>query len=218
MALRLAMCLRRLPTLDVFIYFYEVYEAMNDQVVAFPEYYDAVHADTVAIGFEQKSDGQTGALLASLCASKPGGALMELGTGTGLSTAWMLQGMCAESSLVTIDEQEDLVAVAKRYLGRDSRVEWRVGDGAKLIQATAPSSIDLIFADTWPGKYFHLDQTLGLLKPGGIYLIDDMLPQDNWPEGHADKAEALADGLMSRPDLAVTKLSWSTGLMLCVKA
>jgi len=190
---------------------------MNDQVVAFPEHYDAIHADTVAIGFEQKSDAQTGSLLASLCASKPGGAFMELGTGTGLSTAWMLHGMCRESSLVTIDDQEDLVAVAKRYLCGDSRVEWRVGDGAELIRATPPSSIDFIFADTWPGKYFHLEQTLGLLKPGGIYLIDDMLPQENWPDGHAGKAEALGDDLMARQDLIATKVSWATGLMLCVK-
>jgi hypothetical protein len=30
-----------------------------------------------------------------------------------------------------------------------------------------------------------------MLKPGGLYVIDDMLPQPNWPEGHAAKAEVL---------------------------
>jgi predicted O-methyltransferase YrrM len=42
---------------------------------------------------------------------------------------------------------------------------------------------DLIYADAWPGKFTDLDQALALLRIGGIYFIDDLLPQSNWPEG-----------------------------------
>jgi len=80
-----------------------------------------------------------------------------------------------------------------------------------------PSSFDLIFADTWPGKYFHLDETWFLLKPRGVYLIDDMLPQPNWPDGHAEKAEALIQTLQNRQDLLVSPMDFSTGLFYCVK-
>jgi predicted O-methyltransferase YrrM len=38
------------------------------------------------------SEPRTGAFLRELCAGKPGGNLLELGTGTGLATAWMLDG------------------------------------------------------------------------------------------------------------------------------
>ena len=77
--------------------------------------------------------------------------------------------------------------------------------------------MDLIFADTWPGKYNHLEETLNLLKVGGIYIIDDMLPQENWPEGHENKAIGLMQNLAARNNFTITKMCWSTGLMICVK-
>ena len=86
-----------------------------------------------------------------------------------------------------------------------------------MIEGLTPASVDLIFADTWPGKYNHLEETLSLLKEGGIYVIDDMLPQENWPQGHAEKADNLINYLESRDDLHTSKLSWSTGVMICSK-
>jgi predicted O-methyltransferase YrrM len=52
---------------------------------------------------------------------------------------------------------------------------------------------DLVFADTWPGKYTNLTEALGLVAVGGLYVIDDMLPQPNWPEGHPAKVTTLVD-------------------------
>lgn len=75
----------------------------------------------------------------------------------------------------------------------------------------------MIFADTWPGKYTHLQEALGLVRPGGMYVADDMLPQPNWADGHAEKVASLIAELETLPDFAVTKLAWSTGLILCVK-
>ncbi len=67
------------------------------------------------------------------------------------------------------------------------------------------------------GKYRFLDETLSLLKPGGIYVIDDMLPQPNWPEGHDQKATALIADLEKRSDLRLVKMSWASGIILATK-
>ncbi len=72
-------------------------------------------------------------------------------------------------------------------------------------------------SDAWPGKYSQLDEALAMLKPGGLYVIDDMLPQPNWPEGHAAKAEALIELLENRTDFNLTKMNWSTGVILMAK-
>jgi hypothetical protein len=56
------------------------------------------------------------------------------------------------------------------------------------------------------------------VKPGGIYVVDDMLPQPNWPDGHAPKAAALADRLLTLEGFQSTWLEWSTGLIICVKS
>ncbi|MEY3411766.1 MAG: hypothetical protein RIQ70_452, partial [Bacteroidota bacterium] len=44
-----------------------------------------------------------------------------------------------------------------------------------------------------------------------------MLPQENWPEGHAEKALKLEKYLEKRADLKLTKLNWATGIMIAVK-
>lgn len=190
---------------------------MNDDITHFPPSYHQILEATHQLGFAQLSDGQAGSFLSSLCASKVGGHFLELGTGTGLCTSWMLNGMCQSSSLITVDNDSELVNVAKNHLAADKRVEFVIGCGEKLIEGLAPLSFDLIFADTWPGKYNHLEETLNLLKVGGIYLIDDMLPQENWPEGHDIKAAALLKTLSLKSNFTVTKMGWSTGLMMCVK-
>lgn len=190
---------------------------MKDSVKTFPTGFQEILEETNRIKFDQLSDPLSGSLLATLSATKPGGRFLELGTGSGLSTAWLLHGMDANSLLKTIDDDENLVTIAKQYLGSDTRVNFIIGKGEELIVSTEPDSIDFIFADTWPGKYHHLEETLSLLKKGGLYIIDDMLPRDNWPNGHADKANNLINYLEARDDLLMTKMSWSTGIIICSK-
>ncbi len=50
-----------------------------------------------------------------------------------------------------------------------------------------------------------------------MYVIDDLLPQSNWPEGHAPKVPALIDDIERREEFAVVKLAWASGLMLVVR-
>ena len=75
----------------------------------------AIERDTQAIGFSMASDGLTGSLLRTLAASKPGGALLEVGTGTGMGTAWLLDGMDETARLTTVDSSADHTAVARRH-------------------------------------------------------------------------------------------------------
>jgi hypothetical protein len=56
-----------------------------------------------------------------------------------------------------------------------------------------------------------------MLKKGGLYIIDDMLPQPNWPDGHQEKALRLIADLESRPDLTLTKQVWATGMVIATK-
>ena len=178
---------------------------------------NAIEKETKAIGFDQTSDVQVGALLSTLVASKPDAKILELGTGSGLSTAWIAYGMDKKSHLITVDNDEKLVNIAKKYLGSDSHIDFRVSLGEEVIDETEKNSIDFIFADTWPGKYYYLDEALKLLKVGGIYVIDDMLPQANWPEGHDKKVDALIETLKCRDDLHITQMDWATGVVLCTK-
>lgn len=190
----------------------------DDEIIRRPPALDAILAETSALGFTMVSEPRVGALLAALAASKPSGRLLELGTGTGHGTAWLLFGMDPHSTLDTVDTDPNVVGIARRHLGSDPRVTFHISDGAALIQAAQLGSFDLIYADAWPGKFSHLDDALALLRPGGVYVIDDLLPQPNWPEGHAPKVPNLIDDLERRPEFVTTRLAWASGLMLVVRS
>jgi predicted O-methyltransferase YrrM len=142
---------------------------------------------------------------------------LELGTGTGLSTAWLLDGMDHASTRLSVDNDERVQSIARRHLGDDRRVTFPLADGAAFLATLKDRAFDFIFADTWPGKYEHLEEALALLKPGGLYLVDDMLPQANWPPGHEAKAAALIATLEQHVDLTLTRLSWASGVIIATK-
>ena len=129
----------------------------------------------------------------------------------------LLAGMDAASQLDTVELNETLSAAAQSLLNHFSQVTFIVQDGCEWIRDYKGSLYDFIFADTWPGKFSELDETLALLALGGIYFIDDLLPQLNWPQGHQGKVDELRTALGSRRNLLCTSLDWATGLMICVK-
>lgn len=183
----------------------------------YPQAYNAIKKATEANGFDMPSEVLTCSLLKTLAATKPGGRFLELGTGTGLATTWILDGMDSESTLISIDNDAELLAIAKENLGVDKRLQLICTDGADWIKQNAGKKFSFIFADTWPGKYLLLNEVLDMLEKGGIYIIDDMLPQQNWPNGHAEKATQLIADLDSREDIILTKMGWATGIVIITK-
>ncbi len=182
-----------------------------------PAAVNAIQRETVAVGFNMAGEPRTGALLRMLAASKAGGVMLELGTGTGLSTAWILDGMDAAATLITVDSEAKYVDIARRHLEHDRRVTFNVEDAATFLDKLQGRQFDLIFADTWPGKFDHLEDALALLRIGGLYVIDDLLPQPNWPDGHAAKVPRLIAELERNPRLSLCKLSWSSGIIVATR-
>lgn len=183
----------------------------------YPKAYQQIDDATKASGFEMASDVLTCSLLRTLASSKPAGNFLELGTGTGLSTSWILDGIDEESTLTSIDNDDQFLNIAEKFLGADSRLNLITTDGGEWIEQNKNKKFDYIFADTWHGKYLLLDEAIAMLNIGGFYIIDDMLPQSNWPEGHDEKAKKLMQDLESRDDLHLTKQVWATGIVIGVK-
>lgn len=189
----------------------------RDAVDNLPKGFVDIEIASKTIGFSMPSDLQTGALLKTLAGSKPKANLLEIGTGTGLATAWLLAGMDANSSLLSIDNETLYQSVAGQILGDDPRLQLVCTDAGKWLEENEDRRFDLIFADAWPGKYANLDATLNSLSAGGLYVIDDMLPQPNWPEGHGDNVDRLVADLESREDIQIVKMAWSTGILIATK-
>jgi len=184
-----------------------------------PEVVRRIRERAVDLGFDASCSDTAGRLLTTLAASKPDGRLLELGTGAGLGTAYLLEGMTTSATLTTVELEGSLSTMAREELD-DPRVEWVVGDGGAWLDAQtgAGGGYDLVFADTWPGKFTHLEQCLRLVAPGGWYVVDDLQRQSTWPAHHAAAVDQLVDVLTARPGWRSCRLDVGTGIMVCVRA
>lgn len=166
------------------------------------------------LGFEAESAAEKGTILTLLAGTKPGGDILELGTGAGLGTVHLLAGMDSTARCTSVELDPDLSAVAASVLGDDPRLTLVIDDGEHWLAQNIGKVFDLVYADTWPGKYHALDAALDMVKPGGLYLVDDLLPQTNWPDGHQARVDELVRTLERLPGWHFTRVDAASGLML----
>ncbi|MFJ4621610.1 O-methyltransferase [Streptomyces sp. NPDC088812] len=190
---------------------------MDDTPNTLPTSLPALRVAAREAGFTMSCEERTGSLLAVLAAARPGGRILELGTGVGEGTAWLLSGMDGASRLVTVELDPGVQALARRRLGSDPRVTFVAADGGEWLEKYDGEPFDLVFADTWPGKFTHLERALDLVAPGGTYLIDDLLPQPGWPEAHEASVRRLLADLEGRHDFRSVRLAWASGLAMAVR-
>jgi predicted O-methyltransferase YrrM len=124
--------------------------------------------------------------------------------------------MDAASRLVSVDNDDRVQRVARAELGADPRVTFHLEDGGAFL-GHCRDSFDLIFADAWTGKFSHLSEALDRVAAGGIYVIDDLLPQPNWPPDHESNVAALVERLCELEEFEWSWLEWSTGVGLVVR-
>lgn len=191
---------------------------MNESIILDkPKIYDRILDKSNEIGFTMPSDIFIGTLLKTLITSKPNSNILELGTGIGLSLSWMIDGLDEASKLISVDNDNNLIEIVKEFFSNDPRVELVCEDGSSWIKNYRGDKFDLVFADAWPGKYSEISEILDLINLGGFYVVDDMKVQANWPAGHQENVDRLIEYLEKREDFSLTKLDWSTGVIIMTK-
>jgi predicted O-methyltransferase YrrM len=174
----------------------------------------AILADAAELGFAMSCEPRTGSLLATLAASKPGGHILELGTGVGAGAAWLLHGMGSGSRLLSVEADPKVQAVAARHLGSDKRVTFEITDADAWLDAYGGPRFSLAYVDCRPGKFHRLDDLVHLLEPGGLYVGDDLLPQATWPTDHQERVDGFLQRMPHHPDLLATPMRWASGLVV----
>lgn len=175
-------------------------------------------------------DPLTGALLHMLTRVSGATRVLEIGTAIGYSTVWMATALPAPGLLVTLERDPARAAAARAYMreaGVDDRVNVMIGDAARYLYKLA-GPFDLIFQDGDKTSYGPLLDTLvGLLRPGGLLVTDNVLWSGEVVPGFvADPREDAADTaaiaaynerLAADSRLATTWLTVGDGVALSVK-
>lgn len=121
-----------------------------------------------------------GAALCFLAATIGAKAVVEVGTGTGVSGLWLLRGMAPDGVLTSIDvDPESQRAARNAFLAAGygpSRLRLINGMGLEVLSRLTDGAYDMVFVDASPVEYpRHLDEAVRLLRPGGLVVLDDVL-------------------------------------------
>ena len=107
---------------------------MNDSVLTdIPVQYHRIKENTERLSFQMNSDLYTGSLLKTLVASKRSGRILELGTGGGLATSWILEGLDQHPNLLTVENNTALLEIARQQL-TDPRIEFVLADAIRMAE------------------------------------------------------------------------------------
>ncbi|MGB0949312.1 MAG: O-methyltransferase [Marinirhabdus sp.] len=104
--------------------------------------------------------------------------ILEIGTYTGYSALCLAEGMGPDGQLHTIDINEELHALQRKYFdasGFSDQIVQHTGDALKIIP-TLDMPFDLVFIDADKTNYpNYLKMLLPKLKPGAVLLSDNVL-------------------------------------------
>ena len=132
--------------------------------------------------------GRLLALLAKMIGPKK---ILEVGTYTGYATLCMAEGLTTGGSIDTIDHNEELADMQRRYFDQSpygSQIVQHLGE-AKDILKTLAGPYDLVFLDADKENYPHyFDLIIDKLETGGILLSDNVLWSGKVLEKATDEA------------------------------
>ena len=106
---------------------------------------------------------------------------LEIGRFTGMSTLFLARGLPETGKIVTIDNSDEFLPLAKKYWELDNmspKIESIIGDGMEVMQSMIDRQhiFDLIFIDADKNNYpNYYELSLNLLVSNGIIIIDNML-------------------------------------------
>lgn len=169
----------------------------------------------------------TGAALRMLAASVAARSVAEIGTGTGVSGLWILDGMGPDGVLTTIDVEPEIQREARRAFESGGRARSRTrvirGRASDVLPRMAARSYDMVVLDVEPEESAALiDQALRMLRVGGVLAVTRAL----WNDHVADPARRdpatvaareLGKALREREDLLTSLLPVGDGLLVAVR-
>jgi caffeoyl-CoA O-methyltransferase len=137
------------------------------------------------------SGSYQGRLLALLSKIIGPNKVLEVGTYTGYATLCMAEGLTTGGSIDTIDHNEELADMQRRYFEQSpygNQIVQHLGD-AKEILKTLSGPYDLVFLDADKENYPHyFDLIIDKLRTGGILLSDNVLWSGKVLEKATDEA------------------------------
>lgn len=160
-----------------------------------------------------------GALLRSLVAVAGAQAVVEVGSGTGVTGGWILQGLPDAGTLTTVDPDSELQTAARDTFARmgvsHTRVRAIAGMPGDVLPRLADEAYDLVIIgpgiDTEDEEgHSLLVEARRLLRPGGTIAVTPLFG----PEGMLSARHDLAQHLRDDPDWVTSVATVGEGVLV----
>lgn len=107
--------------------------------------------------------------------------ILELGTAVGYSAILMSECIDKEAKIVTIENYEKRIPIAKENItraGKDDVIELLEGDALEIMPTLERNQFDFVFMDAAKAQYIHfLPEVLRLMKKGAVLITDNILQE-----------------------------------------
>lgn len=125
-------------------------------------------------------DAASGSVLRLLAAVTGARAVVELGTGAGVSTLWLLRGMRPDGVLTSVDPEAEHQRLARQSLVEagygSGRVRLIAGRALEVLPRLSDGAYDLVFCDAARSENAdYLAAALRLLRTGGVVVFAGVL-------------------------------------------
>ncbi|MEU1880626.1 O-methyltransferase [Streptosporangium sp. NPDC020072] len=124
----------------------------------------------------------TGAALCFLASATNAKAVVEVGTGCGVSGLWLLRGMRQDGTLTSVDVEPEYQRLARQSFAQagfpGGRTRLITGRALDVLPRLSDGGYDLVFCDGAKQEYAdYLAEAVRLLRVGGIVIFDSALWQ-----------------------------------------
>jgi predicted O-methyltransferase YrrM len=159
--------------------------AHAEEFVSPSEHIEAARRRAEELGVSPVDNG-AGATLQVLAAAFGAKAVMEVGTGTGVSGLWLLGGMDPTGVLTTIDLEAEHQRAAREAFAAagiaHTRTRVIAGRAAEVLPRMTDGAYDLVVVDADRLEYAsYVDQAQRLLRHGGTLVL-------TWSDRESDPA------------------------------
>jgi predicted O-methyltransferase YrrM len=168
-----------------------------------------------------------GAALRFLASVIDARAVVEIGTGTGVSGLWLLRGMRSDGVLTTVDIETEHQRLARETFNEagipTQRARTIAGAALDVLPRLTDGHYDIVFIDGDKAEYTAcLKEALRLLRPGGVMAFDNALWHDRVADPSVRDDETLAIRELIREiraddDLVPVLLPVGDGLLVAKK-
>lgn len=148
------------------------------------------------LGFERSCRDEDGALLHVLAARRGIERVAEIGTGSGVGTAWLASALPPGVPLFTAEADADLAHAAAALFADDPDVHVLRGDWREVLSPPAP--FDLLVIGGGHAKD-DPEGVLGLAAPGATLVMNDF--SADWPGRDPTRARWLEHARLAAVEL-----------------